>query len=54
MEKNTPKAADLYNTPDVTVILTLDGVIVNGNNGILGGLSSELGKGVIGRMVLGY
>ena len=35
MENNEVNVDDMNNTPDVTVILTRDGVIVNGNNGIM-------------------
>ena len=40
-------------TPDVTVILTRDGDIVNGSTGVVEGLSGMLGKGVLGYMTLG-
>jgi len=40
-------------TPDVNVVLTREGAIVNGNNDVLAGMVSELGKGTLGRMQLG-
>lgn len=38
---------------DVTVIVEKDGVIINGNNGVLKSLSSKLGIGKLGYMKLG-
>lgn len=53
MDNNEVNVDDMNNTPDVTVILTRDGVIVNGNNGIMQGRESSLGKCRLGVMTLG-
>lgn len=53
MENNEVDVNDMNDTPDVTVILTRDGIIVNGNNGILRGRESSLGKCRLGVMTLG-
>lgn len=46
--KSTVNEAEL----DVIVILEKDGVIVNGNGGVLKGQKSELGMGMLGYMTL--
>ena len=52
-EQDIPTGVIDQNTPDVTVILMMDGEIVNGTEGVLEGLNGTLGKGVLGYMTLG-
>lgn len=49
MEKTNVKIPD----PDVTVIITQDGVVINGTGNVLKGMNSKLGYGAPGYMQLG-
>lgn len=47
------KQSELINA-DVTVILNnRHGAVINGSSGVISGMASELGVGVLGRMTLG-
>lgn len=48
-----PIAPDRVESSDVTVIFERDGEIVNGTGNVLNGVTSELGRGVLGFMELG-
>ena len=47
------KYEDRQNTPDVTVVIKKGGKVINGTDGVMEGLTSELGKGKLGYMTLG-
>lgn len=49
----TATTPDKVLSADATVILMRDGEIVNGSGDVLKGVSSDLGVGILGFMILG-
>lgn len=48
-----PVAPERVQTADVTIVFERDGKVINGTGDVLNGMTSELGRAVLGFMILG-